>query len=124
MAVVLVIDDEPDNREAVARFLRRCGHDPVCAANGREAMATLIETNASVVLLDLSMPEMDGVEFLRAMRSYLRWITLPVIVITGISDTAMIDRATDLGVKHVFRKAGFDFFDLLERVNTEAAATA
>lgn len=121
MAVVLVIDDETDNRETVARFLRRCGHEPVCAANGREGMATLVQSNPKVVLLDLSMPEMDGVEFLRALRSYLRWTALPVIVVTGISDKDMIDQAVGLGVKHVFHKAGFDFFDLLDRVNTEAA---
>ncbi|MDP4916194.1 MAG: response regulator, partial [Haliea sp.] len=59
---ILAVDDLAENRELVARYLSRSGHLVVTAASGAEALRTLADTDVDVVLLDLMMPDMDGIE--------------------------------------------------------------
>jgi CheY-like chemotaxis protein len=57
-----------------------------------------------VILLDLLMPEMDGPSFLEVIRSYLRLQSLPVVILTGLADSPMVDRAQHLKVNSVLLK--------------------
>ncbi|MDB5304828.1 MAG: tmoS 25, partial [Phycisphaerales bacterium] len=66
-----------------------------------------------VVVLDVRMPEMDGLQFLEVIRSYLRWSHLPVVLLTAFADRPVIDRAQELGVNHVFMKANYQLSALL-----------
>src|SRR3982750_2708156 len=117
MAVILIIEDDKDSCDMLARFLGRSGHTVFCARNGREAINLLTENTPQVLLLDLTMPEMDGLSFLEVLRSYIRWSTLPVMLMTGVGDDLVLDKARDLGVKKIFRKAEFKLDDLLEAIN-------
>ena len=121
MATILVVEDDPDTCESISRLLRKSDHVPICAADGQQAMAALVDEKPQLVLLDLKIPEMDGLTFLNVVRSYLRWTTLPVIVITGINDPEMDQQAMKLGVKRVFHKTRLDLTELLEAVNNELA---
>src|SRR6476660_5031137 len=107
MAQILVVDDDADTAEATAQFLRRSGHQVRSVPNGREALAALSEAVPDVAVLDVRMPEMDGITFLEVMRCYLRWEAVPVILITGYPDDPRLARAHKLGVKRVFTKADF-----------------
>jgi signal transduction histidine kinase/DNA-binding LacI/PurR family transcriptional regulator/AraC-like DNA-binding protein len=80
---VLVVDDDPDVVELYARAVRQAGGDSARAANGRQAMAALAESRPDLVLLDLSMPEMDGFAVLEAMQADRALAEIPVIVVTG-----------------------------------------
>lgn len=104
MAKILIVDDGPDASESLARYLEKSGHEVTCAANGRDALAQVITRPPDVVLLDLLMPEMDGPSFLEVVRSYLRLQSLPVVVLTGLSDSPMIDRARFLKVNSILMK--------------------
>src|SRR2546421_7473443 len=86
MAQILVVEDDQDTAESLARFLRRQKHQVMCAGDGHEALGLLMQSMPDVVLLDLRLPEMDGLTFLNVVRSYLRWTSLPVIVVTGCDD--------------------------------------
>jgi len=119
MAVILVVDDDPDTCESLVLFLQKSNHEATCAADGREAMAQLTKRRPDLVLLDLRLPEMDGVSFLNVVRSYLQWIELPIIVITGIDDELTIKSVLEAGVKHVFRKGSLEFSELLKAINSE-----
>ncbi|HEY7086877.1 MAG TPA: response regulator [Tepidisphaeraceae bacterium] len=119
MAVILIVEDDRDSCEILARYIQRAGHIAHCAHNGREAVHLLSEKDPQLVLLDVSMPEMDGVSFLQVIRSYLRWAQLPVLLITATTDEAMLRRAADLGVKRVFRKADFNLQDVSAAINEE-----
>jgi sigma-B regulation protein RsbU (phosphoserine phosphatase) len=110
---ILVIDDDRDSREAVARFLKRAGYAVHTAPNGRDALAAVATSIPDVIILDAMMPEMNGVDFLKVIRSYLRWATLPVILLTAYPEGPHIDEARELGVKQVFRKADYRLEDLL-----------
>jgi CheY-like chemotaxis protein len=104
MANILIVDDDADARESIALFLRESGHKAVCAPNGREALMVVLERTPDVILLDLLMPEMDGPSFLEVIRSYLRIQSLPVVVLTGLSDSPMIERARSLKVNSILLK--------------------
>ena len=117
VAAVLVVEDDPDTCEAVSRYLQRGGHVVRRAASGRDALAALLNKTPDVVVLDVRLPEMDGVTFLDIIRSYLRWHRLPVILLTAYDTGDHIDRAQELGVKRIFLKANYEMADLLLAVN-------
>ena len=104
MADVLIIDDTPDSRDSLAKILESAGHKVTCVPNGREALAHVIASVPDVVVLDLLMPEMDGPSFLEVVRSYLRLQSLPVVVLTGFSESPMVDHARLLKVNSILVK--------------------
>jgi chemosensory pili system protein ChpA (sensor histidine kinase/response regulator) len=117
MPTVLVVDDMALARESVARLLEYEGFKTIRAGNGKDGWATLYEHTPDLVLLDLAMPQMDGVTFLRMLRRSDRWRDLPVIVLTGKSeDDQMVARAKKLGIQELVPKATFGFDDLLAHV--------
>ena len=117
MARILVVDDEVDGTEALCCFLRRSGHEAVRVQSGREALAGLATINPDIVVLDLLMPEMNGIEFLEVLRNYYHGALMPVILLTGLADGPQVRRAVQLGVKRVFVKADFLLTDLLDCIN-------
>jgi EAL domain-containing protein (putative c-di-GMP-specific phosphodiesterase class I)/DNA-binding response OmpR family regulator len=85
-APILVVDDDASTRALVAIGLRRAGFDVLEAASGEAALG-LIESQAiGLVVLDLSMPGMSGIDVVRALRERPKTATLPVILLTGRSD--------------------------------------
>jgi CheY-like chemotaxis protein len=104
MAKILVVEDHADSVESLAMILRDAGHTVTCVPNGREALAHVLVELPDVVLLDLLMPEMDGPSFLEVVRSYLRIQSLPVVVLTALAESPMIDRARALKVNTILVK--------------------
>jgi CheY-like chemotaxis protein len=90
MSHVLVVEDHADTCRLLTRLLHKAGHTVACAGNGREGTAALSGARTDVVVLDLMMPDMDGVEFLETIRSYARWRSLPVILVTGAGDKKLV----------------------------------
>ena len=121
MATILIVDDDTDSREAVARYLLKAGHTIRTARNGRDALLAISTTMPDVIVLDAQMPQMNGVEFLEVVRGYLRWSTLPIVLLTAYPQGPHIDRARELEVKRVFLKANFEMADLLRCVERLAA---
>jgi CheY-like chemotaxis protein len=113
MAAILIIDDDIEGSEPVAKYLRQAGHQVVCSPNGREALALLTGVLPDIVLLDMRMPEMDGVSFLAVLRSYLRWQDLPVILYTAFTEGPHIEQARRLNARHVFKKGSVDLKELV-----------
>jgi CheY-like chemotaxis protein len=114
MAKILVVDDSEDSCESLAVLLRDAGHTVTCVPNGREALACVLADLPDVVLLDLLMPEMDGPSFLEVVRSYLRIQSLPVVVLTGLAESPMIDRARTLKVNSIVVKGKAAPSDILK----------
>ena len=89
MARILIIDDEVNIRTALARLLERQGHTSMTAAGGRDGLQELERNAAELVVLDLRMPEMGGIELLRQIKK--RWPETEVVVMTafGSVETAV-----------------------------------
>ena len=104
MAKILIVDDSPDSCDSLERFLQSAGHEVKCVPNGREALMRVMTELPDVILLDLLMPEMDGPSFLEVVRSYLRLQSLPVVILTGLADSPMLNRADALKVNSILLK--------------------
>jgi CheY-like chemotaxis protein len=117
VATILIIDDDADGSEVLARYLEYAGHRAIEAPNGHKALAMLTTAHPDVVVLDLMMPQLDGIGFLKVLRSVFVGLELPVIILTGSADGPRLQRVGELGVKRVFRKADYRLSDLLECVN-------
>jgi len=81
MATILVIDDEAQVRTTMRRVLERYGHEVVEAADGRQALQAIVGTPCDLVITDINMPEMDGIEVIMALSE--RQPGLPIIAISG-----------------------------------------
>jgi len=92
---ILVVDDEEVIRRGYARTLASADCDVATAWNGKEALAALEHKSYDVVLLDLRMPEMDGMSVLRAIKE--KWPDSEVVVITGYPSLETAKEAVRLG---------------------------
>ena len=91
---VLVVDDYADAREMYSEYLQFSGFDVVEATNGREALQRAVEDQPDIILMDLSLPVMDGWEATRRLKADDRTAAIPVVALTGhalagISEGAM-----------------------------------
>ena len=80
MARVLIVDDEPNIGEVVGLYLSRDGHDVVSATDGEEALAVFRESEPDLVVLDLMLPKLSGLEVCRRMRAVRK---VPLIMLTA-----------------------------------------
>jgi CheY-like chemotaxis protein len=80
---ILIIDDEPSIAEVVAEVLLDEGYDPQTAASGREALALLAERRPDLILLDLFMPEMNGLDLLAHLQGDPALALIPVVLMTA-----------------------------------------
>jgi CheY-like chemotaxis protein len=122
MAHILVVDDEGDSLDFVVRFLERRGHRTTTASDGQEALRLLLTERPDAMVLDVRMPQMDGISLLEVMRSYLRWHNLPVILVTAHANPEELVAARGMGVNYIFDKAQYKLTELAEAIDdvTEA----
>ncbi len=92
---VLVVDDQPAAAQFLRLLLEQQGHEVALAANGVEALALLEQHAYDLVLSDLDMPEMDGLELMHRVRQ--RWPDLPVVAVTAFSDVSKVVEVVQLG---------------------------
>ncbi len=83
MASVLVVDDQPVIQRVLSAQLRKNGHEPETCGGGREALEILGQANFDLVILDIAMPEIDGLSLLRVLRQDLRFAKLPAVMLTA-----------------------------------------
>jgi PAS domain S-box-containing protein len=113
---VLVIDDEPEMRDLLRRALEKAGWKVDEAANGRLALQVLNSAQPDLVLLDLTMPEMNGFQFIREMRRNPGWQSIPVVVITAKSLTPIERQQLNGYVERVLQKGAYSREVLLREV--------
>lgn len=104
---VLIVDDSNTMRKIVARALRQAGLDfdeILEAADGQEALAVLADNKVDVVLSDINMPNMTGLEFLKAKSEDDAIKDIPVIMISTETGADIIDEAKSYGAKGAIKK--------------------
>lgn len=113
---ILIVEDNQVLREGLREILAVEGYHVLCAANGKEALEEMSTFSPDLILSDIAMPEMDGFEFLRAVRSRPDWVTIPFLILTarGEKDDVLVGKslgAEDYLVKPLTRQ------ELLTAVN-------
>ena len=101
---ILVVDDDPINRGCSRAASRRDGHAVRTAENGVEALALLAESRADVVLLDIVMPEMDGIAVLDRIKADPALRDIAVIMVSGLDDFANVVRCIEPGAEDYLPK--------------------
>lgn len=102
---LLVVDDNEDNRFTLAQRLKREGYDAVeCARNGREALNLLVDRKFDLVLLDITMPEMDGYQVLEYLKADTNLRDIPVVMISAIDEIESVARCIGLGADDYLAK--------------------
>jgi two-component system chemotaxis response regulator CheY len=85
LKTILVVDDAAVVRHVVSLTLRKSGYDVVEAVNGKDALEKLGGSTVELVITDLNMPEMDGLELIRKMRQTVRYRYMPILMLTTVS---------------------------------------
>jgi signal transduction histidine kinase/CheY-like chemotaxis protein len=119
---VLLVEDDGEARGMMHRALVGAGWSITEAENGRVALERMAERRPDAVVLDLVMPEMDGFEFLAALRARDEWRAVPVIVVTARDLTEADRRRLNGGVDRIIQKGGYAGDDLLHEVAEALAA--
>lgn len=127
MKTILVVDDSAICREPIAATLRLKGYQTLEAANGREALQIARTQKPDLILLDMTMPVMDGLTCLGELRSSPATARMPVIMLTATSERKVIVQAVQKGIAGFLLKTNFSTTELITRVQAliggpEAAA--
>jgi len=100
---ILLSDDEPDVRKSLSRFLAKSGHQVVCVADGMEALREFHSQDFDLLITDIRMPRMDGLEFLRRIK-IVEQSPINIIVITGHGDMLNAIKALKYGAWDYLQK--------------------
>ena len=113
-ARILVVDDEPQILRFLKPSLTAAGYDVISATNGKEALAAAATRAPDVILLDLGLPDMDGKEVIRALRT---WCKIPILVLSARDRESEKIAALDLGADDYVNKP-FGIGELTARLRT------
>ena len=99
---ILIIDDEPEICKMITEFLFDAGYSASYALNGPDGLAMIKRDSPSLVLLDIGMPSMNGMEVMRLIHE--QFPALPVVVLTGQRDTETVKKMIELGASEYLTK--------------------
>lgn len=91
---ILVVDDDPDNREMYAMYLARKGFEIDEAGDGETALGSAFSRSPDLIVLDLTLPDLDGARVIHALRSHERTQQTPIVVVSGYGRDSMPQRST------------------------------
>ncbi len=112
---ILVIEDYSDTRELLSVLLRQHGYDVVEAEDGLEGLLKAGWVYPDLIIMDLSLPEMDGVEVARRIHEQAKLSHVPIFVVSAYLTRAVVDDVRAAGCAEVFPKP-FDAGELLKRI--------
>jgi DNA-binding response OmpR family regulator len=122
VGAVLIVDDHLPAALLLARLLRSAGHEAACAAGGEEAFRRLDANPADVIVLDVMMPEVDGLSVLRRLRSDPRFSSTRVLMYTALDDEAKCAEAMRAGAQGYMVKGSTPWPDLLATIDLHLPA--
>ncbi len=118
MATILIVDDYQVTLRVLSTQLRKYGYEVLTAGSAREALARLAETPADLALLDIAMPEVDGLTLLRQLRADDRYRNMPIIMLTASGQDQDRFTARELGANDFLSKpvSSRELLDAVQRL--------
>ncbi|MDJ1169095.1 hybrid sensor histidine kinase/response regulator [Roseofilum sp. BLCC_M154] len=101
---ILIVDDEPDNFDVIETLLNDEEYNLHYAANGQEALNSLETYDPGLILLDVMMPGIDGIEVCRQIKAMPKWKVIPIIMITALSEKSDLARCLNAGADDFISK--------------------
>jgi len=117
ISLILIIDDEPSGRRAVESLLVDQGYGLAFACNGAEGLSLARRLEPDLIVLDVMMPEMDGLDYLRVVRGNPRLAEIPIILVTALDDRSSRLAGLEAGADDYIVKP-FDRIELRTRIRT------
>ncbi len=114
---LLVVDDEPDNFDVIETLLGDGIYQLHYAANGRQALDSLDSYNPDLILLDVMMPEVDGIEVCRQIKSMPKWQSIPIVMVTALTAKSDLANCLNAGADDFISKP-VNAIELRARVNS------
>jgi putative two-component system response regulator len=115
--LVLIVEDDPANRALLTELLRRAGYRSLAVADGRDGLRAAVDQAPDLLLLDVELPGMNGLDVCRALRSDPRTVTLPIILLTGRTTIEDVVAGLDAGADDFLRKP-YHQAELMARVRS------
>jgi len=116
-SIILVVDDQPQNIELLEEYLVPQGYEVVKAVSGEEALEKFVHNQIDLILLDVMMPKMSGIELLEKLRAGEKTKAIPVVMVTVLKDTEDKVKALEAGCDDFISKP-VDKVELLARVKS------
>ncbi len=116
-APILVVDDDPYLRRACEISLRQRGHAVQTATDGQEALQKAQESLPCLILLDLLLPKMPGIDVLRALKERTETSHIPVVILSNSSGEQQLATAKELGAVDFIVKSNISLKELGDRVD-------
>ncbi len=115
--LVLIAEDDLANQALLARLLERAGYRSFAVGDGREALHAAMEEHPDLILLDIGLPAMNGLDVCRRLRADPRTVALPIILVTGQTESRDVVAGLDAGADDFVRKP-YDEAELMARVRS------
>ncbi len=103
MKKILIVEDDLPLRVAETEHLQKDGFTTLVASNGKEGLSTALTEHPDLILLDVLMPKMHGIEVLQKLRQDSWGKTVPVVVLSNLSDATIERQAKDLGAEYLVK---------------------
>ena len=107
--MILIVDDVPDTCSALVKYLRKAGYGAEAVHSARDCLNFIAHTRPQLILLDVNMPEMDGIMLLRAIRNDPAFRDIPVMMCSADCAFERVRESLALGAKEYLVKGVFDF---------------
>jgi len=115
---VLIVEDDNFVAEVYFAKLTEMGYEAILAQNGEEGIAALKKHKIDLILLDILMPIMNGVEMLEEIKKSDDWKNIPVILLTNVGEKESIQKVRDMGVKNYLIKSHFTPAEVIEKIES------
>jgi len=115
---ILIVEDEEFNRDIIALRLEPCHYNLRFAVNGQQALDVIAEKKPDIVLLDIMLPEIMGLQVLHTLRQQYSMVDLPIIMVTAVDEDQRMVRALELGANDYINKP-INFPILIARLQTQ-----
>ena len=112
----LIVEDEAVLQKSLANKITREGWEAIPALNGEEGLARIEAEKPDLVLLDLRMPKMEGMEMLKKAREKYNKRDLPVIILTNYEEGENVGMALDLGADIFLVKANYSLTEIVDKI--------
>ena len=113
---ILIVEDDSFVMDIYQTKLGQAGYEIIGADNGLEALKKIEKETFDLVLLDIIMPYMDGLEVLKKIKSQEKYKKLPIILLTNLSQKEEIDKGLSLGASYYLIKSQFTPSEVLEKI--------
>lgn len=114
---ILIVDDEPNIVISIEYLMKRAGYEVVTAYDGQQALDYLADSHPALMLLDVMMPNKNGIEVCEEVRTNKRFDDMPIVMLTAKGSEAEMSKGLALGADAYITKP-FSTHDLVERVKS------